>query len=66
MGNKHWTNEEIKIIQKSFHVMPDYATAKSIQGRTACAIASKRRALNLKYTQEWINEQLKLTRFTPY
>jgi len=44
--------------------MPDYATAKFLPGRTPCAIACKRRALNFKYTQEWINEQLKITRFS--
>lgn len=66
MGNKHWTIHEIHVIQKSFHVMPDYATAKFLPGRTPCAIACKRRHLNLKYSQEWINEQLKLDRISPY
>ena len=66
MGNHHWTIHEIHIIKKSFHVMPDRVTVKLIPGRTSIAIACKRRALNLKYTQEWMNEQLKLNRISPY
>jgi len=66
MGNKHWTIHEIHIIQKAFHVMPDYAAAKQLPGRTPLAIACKRRKMNLKYTQEWMNEQMKLDRISPY
>jgi len=66
MGNKHWTIHEIHIVQKSFHVMPDFATAKFLPGRSSCAIACKRRNMGLKYTQEWMNEQMKLDRISPY
>lgn len=66
MGNHHWTIHEIHIIQKAFHVTPDFATAKLLPGRTVCAIACKRRHLKLKYTQEWMNEQMKLDRISPY
>lgn len=66
MGNRHWTNKEIEIIKQSFHVMPDFATANLLPGRSVCAIACKRRALNLKYIREWMNEQMKITRISPF
>jgi len=66
MGNKHWTIHEIHIVKKAFHVKPDFATAKLLSDRTSCAVACKRRKLNLKYTQEWINEQLKIDRISPF
>ena len=66
MGNHHWTIHEIHIIQKQFKITPDFAMVKLLPGRTPCAIACKRRHLNLKYTQVWINEQLKLDRISPY
>ncbi|PIQ71367.1 hypothetical protein COV87_03805 [Candidatus Roizmanbacteria bacterium CG11_big_fil_rev_8_21_14_0_20_37_16] len=66
MGNHHWSIHEIHIIQKQFKIMPDFAMTKFLPERTPCAIACKRRALNLKYTQEWMNEQLKLDRMSPY
>ena len=66
MGNHHWTIHAIYIIKKSFHEMHDRATARLLSGRTPCAVACKRRALNLKYTQEWMNEKLKLDRNSPY
>jgi len=66
MGNHHWSIHEIHIIQKQFKIMPDFVMVRLLPGRTACAIACKRRTLNLKYTQEWMNEQMKLDRISPY
>ena len=66
MGNHHWTIHETHIVKKNFKIMPDFAIAIFLPGRTVCAIACKRRKLNLKYKQEWINEQLKLDRVSPY
>lgn len=63
MENHHWTIHEIHIIQKNFKIMPDFAMVKFLLGRSVCAIACKRRHLNLRYTQEWMNEQ---NRISPY
>lgn len=46
--------------------MPDFAMISLLPGRTVCGIACKRRKMGLKYKQEWINEQLKLDRISPY
>lgn len=66
MGNRHRTNFELKKIQKLFQIAPDYYIATLLSGRTALAIAAKRRRLNFKYTWEWMSEEMKKDRISPY
>ncbi|MFA6016557.1 MAG: hypothetical protein WC744_00525 [Patescibacteria group bacterium] len=59
MGNHHWSVQEIHIVQKCFHVMPDFEISRFIPERSILAISQKRRNMGLKYTQEWMNEQVR-------
>ena len=60
MGSHHWARREINIIRKFFHVKPDYEISNYLPGRSVLAIAQKRRNMGLKYTQEWMNEQVQI------
>ena len=59
MGNHHWRTEEVNIIARGFHHIPDKELIRKLPGRTILTISQKRRNMRLKYTQEWINEQVR-------
>lgn len=66
MGNHQWTPQEIKKVVDNFQVAPDFYLARLLPSRTPLAIAALRRRLNLKYTQEWMNEEMKKNCLSPY
>lgn len=39
--------------------MPDFEISRFIPERSILAISQKRRNMGLKYTQEWMNEQVR-------
>jgi hypothetical protein len=66
MGNHHWTPPEIKKVIDNFQIAPDFYIARLLPDRTPLAIAALRRRLDLKYTWEWMKEEMKKDRLSPY
>jgi len=66
MGNHHWTPQEIKKVVDNFQVAPDKYVCLLLNGRSSLATAAKRRRLELKYSWEWMSQEMKKDRISPY